>query len=91
MGIWKGQKISIFCSFIHGDIFRCSTESSVQSSLQFLKDKYYLSRKELNNFLPQFFRLNLIFKKLSLSNMHIEKQCTMRTDCTPEFAINRYT
>lgn len=60
---------------------------SVQSSLQFLKDKYHLPLKELNNLLPQFLRFNLIFKRFSLSDMHIEKQCKMRT----VFAINRYT
>lgn len=64
---------------------------SVQSSLPFLKDKYHLCLKELNNLLPQFLRYNLIFKTLSLSDMHTEKQCKMRTDCTPVFAINRYT
>lgn len=43
---------------------------SVQFSLQFLKDKYHLSLKDLNNFSPQFLRFNLIFKKLSFSNTH---------------------
>lgn len=90
--MWVSERDKNYQSFVLSfmEIFS-DVLLSVQSSLQFLKDKYHLSLKELNNLLPQFLRYNLIFKTLSLSDMHIEKQCKMRTDCTPVFAINRYT
>lgn len=74
----RKTKISNFCTFIPGNIFKCSTVCS--PSLQILKDKYFhlLSLKELNHLLLQFLRFNPIFIRLSHFHMHIGKHCKTR-------------
>lgn len=83
--------ISIFCTFIPGNIFKCSIVCL--PSLQIPKGKYFhlLCLQELNHLLLQFLRFNLIFIRWSHSDMHIGKHCKTRTDCVSVFAINRYT
>lgn len=51
------------------------------SSISFSVSKRQISSvSQRLNFLPQFPRFNLNFKKLSFSNMHIEKHCKIRAN-----------